>query len=53
MHLDLWVNAGESLEAEVERLITLGASHVESDYLEGAEHVVLADPDGTLFCVCA
>lgn len=53
MHLDLWVNADESLEAEVERLIALGASRVEWDYPEGARHVVLADPDGNLFCVCA
>ena len=53
MHLDLWVNAGESLEAEVERLIALGASRVEWDYPEDAQHVVLADPNGNLFCVCA
>lgn len=53
MHLDLWVNADESLEAEVERLIALGASRVEWDYPEGARHVVLTDPDGNLFCVCA
>lgn len=53
MHLDLWVNAGESLEAEVERLISLGATRVDWDYPEGARHVVLADPDGNLFCVCA
>jgi len=53
MHLDLWVNAGESLEDEVERLIVLGARRVDWTYPEGAQHVVLADPDGHLFCVCA
>lgn len=53
MHLDLWVNAGDSLEDEVERLISLGARRVQWNYAEGAQHVVLADPDGNLFCVCA
>jgi catechol 2,3-dioxygenase-like lactoylglutathione lyase family enzyme len=52
-HLDLWVNAGDSLESEVERLKALGATRVDWDYPEGADHVVLADPDGNLFCVVA
>lgn len=52
-HLDLWVNDGDSLESEVERLVALGARRVEWDYPEGADHVVLADPDGNLFCVVA
>ena len=50
-HLDLWAaNEGEQL-AEVERLEALGATRVEWDYPEGADFVVLADPDGNLFCV--
>ncbi len=53
MHIDLWVNAGESLESGVERLVALGARRIEWSYQEGAQHVVLADPDGNLFCVCA
>jgi len=53
MHIDLWVNAAESLESEVERLVALGASRVDWRYQEGAQHVVLADPEGNLFCVCA
>lgn len=53
MHLDLWVDQGDSLESEVDRLVALGATRVEWDYPEGAEHVVLADPEGNLFCVCA
>jgi len=52
-HLDLWVNQGDSLEAEVERLVALGARRVEWDYPDDAQHVVLADPAGNLFCVCA
>lgn len=53
MHIDLWVNAGESLESEVERLVALGASRVQWEHQDGAQHVVLADPEGNLFCVCA
>jgi catechol 2,3-dioxygenase-like lactoylglutathione lyase family enzyme len=53
MHLDLWVNDGDSLESEVKRLIALGATRMDWDYPEDADHVVLADPDGNLFCVCA
>jgi catechol 2,3-dioxygenase-like lactoylglutathione lyase family enzyme len=52
-HLDLWVNDGDSLESEVERLVALGATRVEWDYPEEADYVVLADPDGNLFCVVA
>ncbi len=52
-HLDLWVNQGDSLESEVERLVALGARRVEWDYPDNAQHVVLADPGGNLFCVCA
>jgi catechol 2,3-dioxygenase-like lactoylglutathione lyase family enzyme len=50
-HLDLWAaNENEQL-AEVERLEALGATRVEWDYPEDADFVVLADPDGNLFCV--
>lgn len=52
-HLDLWVDRRDSdLESEVERLIALGAKRVDWVYPEGAEHVVLADTEGNLFCVC-
>ena len=51
-HLDLWIEEGDNLEAEVERLVSLGATRVlDWTYDEGADHVVLADPDGNLFCV--
>lgn len=52
-HVDLWVDEGDTLEAEVERLVALGATRVEWDYPEDAQHVVLRDPGGNLFCVCA
>lgn len=51
-HLDLYTSSGEDQGAEVERLISLGAKRVEDwPYPEGADFVVLADPDGNLFCV--
>lgn len=50
-HLDLWTeNAGER-DAEVERLVSLGATRVDWTYPEGADFVVLADTEGNLFCV--
>ena len=51
-HLDLYAaNAAEQL-AEVERLISLGATRVADwPYPENADFVVLADPVGNLFCV--
>lgn len=50
-HLDLWVEDRAEQLAEVERLLSLGARRVEWDYPEDADFIVLADPDGNLFCV--
>lgn len=51
-HLDLWVDRGSDFDAEVERLISLGAKRVPDwPYPPGAKHVVLADPEGNLFCM--
>ncbi|GAB1315616.1 VOC domain-containing protein [Madurella fahalii] len=47
-HLDLYA---EDQEAEVERLLGIGATRVEREYPEGADYVVLVDPDGNRFCV--
>ncbi|MBY8875213.1 VOC family protein [Micromonospora sp. PLK6-60] len=47
LHLDL---RPESQEAEVERLVDMGARHVDVGQ-GGAEWVVLADPEGNEFCV--
>ncbi|WP_027481823.1 VOC family protein [Deinococcus pimensis] len=47
-HLDLYAADGEE---EVARLLALGARRVEWRYGEGADYVVLADPDGNRFCV--
>ncbi|GAA2711624.1 VOC family protein [Actinoplanes palleronii] len=51
-HLDLTVDWG-TRQAEVERLLTLGATH-RWDVLDEFPHVrwtTLADPEGNLFCV--
>ena len=50
-HLDLHVASKQEQQAEVERLITLGAQHVDWVYPDGANFVVLADTEGNLFCV--
>ncbi|GAB3708708.1 VOC family protein [Nocardiopsis oceani] len=54
VHLDLYAGDKADQAAEVERLVALGAHRVEWDqYPEGADFVVLADPDGNRFCVIA
>lgn len=50
-HLDLWAADEEEQLAEVERLVSLGARRVDWEYPDGADFIVLADPDGNLFCV--
>jgi catechol 2,3-dioxygenase-like lactoylglutathione lyase family enzyme len=47
-HLDLYAT---DQEAEVERLLELGARRVEWRYPPDADFVVLEDPDGNRFCV--
>ncbi|BBK42749.1 hypothetical protein STVA_27690 [Allostella vacuolata] len=47
-HLDLYA---ADRAAEVERLVALGARRVDWRYPDGADYVVLADPDGNRFCV--
>ena len=50
-HLDLWVADEEEQHAEIERLLSLGATRVDWSYPDDADFVVLADPDGNVFCV--
>ena len=49
-HLDLYAR---DQATEVARLEGLGAKRVEWRYEQGADYVVMADPDGNLFCVIA
>ena len=48
LHLDLYTS---SQQAEVERLLGLGARRYDWRYQPGDDFVVLEDPDGNLFCV--
>lgn len=50
-HLDLHAADRAEQEAEVERLIALGATRPDWVYPDGADFVVLADTEGNLFCV--
>jgi len=50
-HLDLHVASEKEQRTEVERLISLGARHVDWVYPDGAHFVVLSDTEGNLFCV--
>lgn len=50
-HLDLYTGSALEQQAEVERLISLGASRADWTYPADARFVVLADPEGNLFCV--
>ena len=52
MHLDLLVDTTAEQETEVRRLIGLGATLPDwRDYPAEPDFVVLADPDGNVFCV--
>ena len=48
LHLDLYTY---NSRREVERLIGLGAERYPWRYEPNADYVVLADPDGNLFCL--
>ena len=49
IHLDLYA---DDQEAEVERLLSLGATEVHWDKRPpDADYVILADPEGNRFCV--
>jgi catechol 2,3-dioxygenase-like lactoylglutathione lyase family enzyme len=50
-HLDLHTDSAAEQQAEVERLMSLGATRVAWTYPDNARFVVLADPEGNLFCV--
>lgn len=52
VHLDLYAADAAEQEAEVARLVSLGARRVDWDsYPENPDFVVLADPEGNRFCV--
>lgn len=52
VHLDLFTDTAEEQQVEVRRLIGLGARAVDwGCYPAEPDFVVLADPDGNIFCV--
>ncbi|MEW1693058.1 VOC family protein [Streptomyces sp. NPDC091265] len=52
LHLDLFTDSAAEQQAEVRRLTGLGANVVDWDlYPAEPDFVVLADPDGNIFCV--
>ncbi|NGO68463.1 VOC family protein [Streptomyces boncukensis] len=52
LHLDLTPGEGE-WDAEVERLLALGARRADVGQREDVPWIVLADPEGNEFCVLA
>ena len=48
LHLDLYTN---NQDAEVERLVKIGANRYQWRYKQDDDFIVLEDPDGNLFCV--
>lgn len=50
VHLDLTTDAIDR-DAEIERLIALGASHINIGQTGSESWVVLADPEGNEFCI--
>jgi hypothetical protein len=54
VHLDIYVDA-DVLEAEIERLVQLGATRVSTDVFteDGEQWFVMADPVGNEFCLCS
>ena len=52
MHLDLYA-VSDDVEPEVERLVGLGAVRVREVREPDDWYVVLEDPEGNEFCVCA
>lgn len=53
VHLDLYAGDAADQAAEVDRLgVALGARRVDWDlYPENPDFIVMADPDGNIFCV--
>jgi len=54
VHLDLYAGDAADQHAEVDRLVTLGATRVDWElYPEDPDFIVLADTEGNRFCVIA
>jgi catechol 2,3-dioxygenase-like lactoylglutathione lyase family enzyme len=51
-HLDLFTATAEEQRSEVDRLVALGATMLRHVREPDDDYVVLADPEGNLFCIC-
>jgi catechol 2,3-dioxygenase-like lactoylglutathione lyase family enzyme len=52
IHLDLYTDSAAEQAAEVERMVSLGATVVEDwEYPESPDFIVLADTEGNKFCI--
>ena len=51
IHLDLAPHTSQDREAEIQRLLDLGATPVDVGQGPGVTWTVLADPEGNEFCV--
>jgi predicted enzyme related to lactoylglutathione lyase len=52
VHLDLYAADAAEQDAEVQRLVSIGAERVKWDlYPDDPDFIVLADPEGNRFCV--
>ena len=51
LHLDLAPHVSDDREAEIERLLAMGATRVDVGQGEDVTWEVLADPEGNEFCV--
>ena len=49
--LDLYTDSRAEQLAEVDRLVSLGATRVDWRYPDDADFIVLADTEGNVFCV--
>ena len=51
LHIDLNASAGSSQEAELRRLLEMGAKPVDVGQGDDVTWIVLADPEGNEFCL--
>jgi cobalamin biosynthesis Mg chelatase CobN len=51
LHLDLAPHTGDDRDAEIARLVGLGARHIDIGQGDDVTWTVLADPEGNEFCV--
>ncbi|WP_293699614.1 VOC family protein [uncultured Agrococcus sp.] len=51
LHIDLAPHTSQDRDAEIERLVGMGAKHIDVGQTEEDTFTVLADPEGNEFCV--